>query len=190
MNCKHPSSHVGSSRVGVIRLRLSEILKEEGSLQIQTKTTHSSMYNQCPRRVLEPLPKRLPRVAPNSPNELAGRWNPSPEEFTRTSQDKTSPSETQEPSSVHLEDLERLHCVQRSNNAIPYLRSCATSQSSLLSIQPLEEVPYQFSLNEWRAKVAQAELRVALRYSMDLLLNLALYRRSAFSEARGESLSR
>ena len=164
--------------------------KEEESSQIRVKTTHSSMSNQSRQRVHEPRPKQLPKVVPNSPNEPEERWNPTPGESMPTSRDRTLPLEKQAPSSVHSEDPEQLRCEPRSNNGTPYLRSCATSQSSLPSPQPLEGGRYQFSLNEWRAKVAEAELRVALRYSMDLLLNLALYRRSAFSEAGGESLSR
>ena len=115
----------------------------EELLQIQEKTTRSSMSNQSRRRVQEPLPKRLPKAAPNSPNEQGERWNHSLEEFMRTSQGKTLPLETQELLSVRLEDLERLHCEQRSNNATQSPKSSGTSQSSLLSIQPLEGAPYQ-----------------------------------------------
>ena len=139
------------------------------------------MFNKCPRRVREPQPKPLPEAVPNSPREHEARWNHSPDESMPTSQGKTSPSTTQEHSSGHSEDSEKLPCEQGLSNVIQSPKSCATSQNSLPSPQPLGEEPYLSRLDKWQDNVAQAELRVALRYSMGLMVPQALRRRSAFS---------
>ena len=150
------------------------------------------MSNQSLRRVPKPNPKQLPNVQPNSPNEPAERWNRSRGESTPTSRGETSPSIRPVPSSVHSEDSRRLPYGQRLSSGIKSPKFCDTSRSSSPSPQPLEGGPYLSSLNEWTDKAAQAELRVAPRYSMNLYLlsNLALWRRSAFSESGDESLSR
>ena len=140
------------------------------------------MLNQCPRRVREPKPKPLPKVQRNSPRGHEGRWSPSPDESMRTSQGKISLSTTQEHSSEHSEDSEKLPFGHGLSNVIRSPKSCDTSQNCLPSPQPLGEGPYLSRLDKWQNNVAQAELRVALRYSMDLLMMQALSRRSAFSD--------
>ena len=145
------------------------------------------MFNQCPRRVREPKPKQLPKVQPSFPNEHEGKWNHSPDESMPTSQGKISPSTTPEHSSEHSADSEKQPYEQELSNVIQSPKSCGTSQSSLPSPQPLGEGPYLSRLDKWQNNVAQAELRVALRYSMGLLMMQALRRRSAFSEAGDES---
>ena len=146
------------------------------------------MFNQCPRRVREPQPKQLPKVQPSFPNEHEEKWSPLPEEYTPTSQGKMSLSDKSEPSSIHSEASEKLPFGQELSNVLSSPKSCATSQSSLPSPQPLDGGPYLSRLDKWQNNVAQAELRVALRYSMDLLMMQALSRRTAFSMAEDESL--
>ena len=145
------------------------------------------MFNQCPRRVREPQPKQLPKVQHSFPNEQEERWNHSPDESMPTSQGKMSLSDKSEPLSIHSEDSEKLPFGQGLSNVLSSPKSCATSQSSLPSPQPLGEVPWKSKLEQWQNNVAQAELRVALRYSMDLLMMQALSRRTAFSMAEDES---
>ena len=146
------------------------------------------MFNQCPRRAHKPKPKQLPKALPSSPSEQGERWNLLPDVFTPTLQGRISPSTKQAPSSIHSADSERPPSGQELSNVIQSPRSCGTSQGSLPSPQPLGEGPYLSRLDKWQNNVAQAELRVALRYSMDLLMMQALSRRSAFLEAQGESL--
>ena len=146
------------------------------------------MFNQCPRRLREPQPKQLPRVVPNSPSGREERWSPLPEEYTPTSQGKMSLSDKSEPLSIHSEDSEKLPFGQELSNVLSSPRSCAISQSSLPSPRPLDGGPWKSKLEQWQNNVAQAELRVALRYSMDLLMMQALTRRTAFSMAEGEYL--
>ena len=145
------------------------------------------MFNQCPRRVREPQPKQLPRVVPNSPSGREERWSPLPEEYTPTSQGKMSLSDKSEPLSILSEDSGKQPCEQGLSNVLSSPRSCATSQNSLPSPLPLDGGPWKSKLEQWQNNVAQAELRVALRYSMGLLMMQALSRRSAFLEAQGES---
>ena len=147
------------------------------------------MFNQCPRRVREPQPKQLPKVQHSFPNEQEERWNHSPDESMPTSQGRTYPSTMQEHSSEHSEDSEKLPFGQELSNVLSSPKSCGTSQSCLPSPQPLGEGPYLSRLDKWQNNVAQAELRVALRYSMGLLMMQALRRRSAFSDAEDESLT-
>ena len=146
------------------------------------------MFNQCPRRVREPQPKQLPKVQHSFPNEQEERWNHSPDESMPTSQGKMSLSDKSEPSSIHSEDSEKLPFGHGLSNVIQSPKSCGASQICLQSPQPLEGGPYLSRLDKWQNNVAQAELRVALRYSMDLLMMQALSRRTAFSMAEGESL--
>ena len=145
------------------------------------------MFNKCPRRVREPQPKQLPKVQPSFPNERDGRWSLSRDESMPTSQGKISPLTKQAPSSRHSEDSERPLCERGLSNVIPSPKSCATSQNCLPSPRPLEEWLYLSRLDKWQNNVAQAELRVALRYSMNLLMMQALSRRTAFSMAEDES---
>ena len=145
------------------------------------------MFNQCPRRVREPQPKQLPKVQPSFPNEHEEKWSPLPEEYTPTSQGKMSLSDKSEPLSILSEDSGKLPFGQGLSNVLSSPKSCATSQSSLQSPLPLDGGPWKSKLEQWQNNVAQAELRVALRYSMDLLMMQALRRRSAFLEAQGES---
>ena len=153
----------------------------------QQNSTALDMSSKCPRQVLEPKPNQLPKVLPNSPSEREGRLNHSPAESMPTSQGRTSPSTMQVPSSEHSEDSERLPYEQELSNVIQSPKSCGTSQSSLQSPQLLDGGLYQSRLDKWQNNVAQVELRVALRYSMGLLMMQALRRRSAFSDAEDES---
>ena len=147
------------------------------------------MFNQCPRRVREPKPKQLPRVAPSFPNEQEEKWNHLRAESTHTSQGKMSLSDKSEPLSILSEDSGKQLCEQGLSNVLSSPKSCGTSQSCLPSPQPLGEGPYLSRLDKWQNNVAQAELRVALRYSMGLLMMQALQRRSAFSDMEDESLT-
>ena len=147
------------------------------------------MFNQCPRRVLKPKPKQLPKALPSSPREQGERWNLLPEEYTPTSQGKMSLSDKSEPLSILSEDSEKLPFGQELSNVLSSPKSCGTSQNSLPSPQPLGEVPWKSKLEQWQNNVAQAELRVALRYSMGLLMMQALSRRSASSDIEDESLN-
>ena len=147
------------------------------------------MFNQCPRRVREPQPKQLPKAVPNSPNEREERWSPSPDEYTPTSQGKMSLSDKSEPLSIPSEDSGKRPCEQELSNVLSSPRSCAISQSSLPSPRPLDGGPWKSKLEQWQNNVAQTELRVALRYSMGLLMMQALSRRSAFSDIEDESLN-
>ena len=147
------------------------------------------MFNQCRRRVPRPNPKQLPKALPNSPSERGERWSLLPDEFTPALQGKTSVSTKQAPSSIHSEDSGKRRCEQELSNAKPSPKSCATSQSSLPSPQPLDRGLFLSRLDKWQNNVSQAELRVALRYSMGLLIMQALSRRSAFSDIEDESLN-
>ena len=140
------------------------------------------MFNQCPRRAHEPKPKQLPRVAPSFPNEREERWNRLPDESMLTLQGKMSRSDKSELSSILSEDSGKQPCEQGLSNVLSSPKSCGTSQSSLQSPQPLDGGLYLSRLDKWQNNVAQAELQVALRYSMGLLMMQALRRRSAFSD--------
>ena len=147
------------------------------------------MFNQCLRRVREPKPKQLPKVQPSFPNEHEEKWNHLPDESMPTSQDKMSLSDKSEPLSIHSEDSEKLPFGQELSNVLSSPRSRDISQSSLPPPQPLDGGPWKSKLEQWQNNVAQAELRVALRYSMGLLMMQALSRRSAFSDIEDESLT-
>ena len=145
------------------------------------------MFNQCPRRVREPQPKQLPKVQPSFPSEQEEKWNHSPDESMPTSEGKMSLSDKSEPLSILSEDSGKQPCEQGLSNVLSSPRSCATSQSSLPSPLQLDGGPWKSKLEQWQNNVAQAELRVALRYSMSLLMMQALRRRCAFSDAEDES---
>ena len=145
------------------------------------------MFNQSPRQVREPKPKQLPKVQHSFPNEQEEKWNHSPDESMPTSQGKMSLSDKSEPLSIHSEDSEKLPFGQELSNVLSSPKSCGTSQSSLQSPLPLDGGPWKSKLEQWQNNVAQAELRVALRYSMGLLMMQALRRRSAFSDAEDGS---
>ena len=158
-------------------------------MPIQENSTLLNMFNQCPRRVREPQPNQLPKVQHSFPREREERWNHSHDESMLTLQGKTSPLTKQAPSSIHSEDSERPLCERGLSNVIQSPRSCDTSQSSLQSPLPLDGVQWKSKLEQWQNNVAQAELRIALRYSMSLLMMQALRRRSAFSDSEDESLN-
>ena len=158
-------------------------------MPILVNSTLLNMFNQCPRRAHEPKPKQLPKVQHSFPNEHEERWSLLPEEYTPTSQGKMSLSDKSEPLSIHSEDSGKRPCEQELSNVPLSPRSCDISQSSLPSPQPLDGGPWKSKLEQWQNNVAQAELRVALRYSMGLLMMQALSRRSAFSDIEDESLT-